>query len=297
MVQMRTLLKHYSKIIHKPPRQFGIMQEISMEVGPFMTQKKRNSASYACYRVIKWLVRVFYPRITVEGVENLPEEPCLVVGNHTQMHGPIACELYFPGNRYTWCAGQMMHLKDVPAYAFQDFWSGKPKWSHWFYKALSYLIAPLSVCVFNNARTIPVYRDARIITTFKSTVAKLTEGSHVVVFPEHAEPHNDIICDFQDRFIDIAKLYYKRTGKALSFVPMYIAPNLKKMYLGEPVRFDPDVPMDIERERICAYLMDTITRIAVELPRHRVVPYPNIPKKRYPYNRPEEEVSYEKTSG
>lgn len=267
-----------------------------MKAGSFMTQKKRNPASYACYRVIKWLVKVFFPRISVEGIENLPQEPCLVVGNHTQMNGPIACELYFPGNRYTWCAGQMMHLKDVPAYAFQDFWSGKPKWSHWFYKALSYVIAPLSVCVFNNARTIPVYKDARIITTFKSTVAKLTEGENVIIFPEHAVPRNDIICDFQDKFIDIAKLYYKRTGKTLSFVPMYIAPALKKMYLGEPVRFDPNMPMDTERQRICAYLMDTITQMAVKLPRHRVVPYSNIHKKEYPYNRPTEEGSYEKTS-
>ena len=262
-----------------------------------MTQKKRNPISYVCYQMVKWLVRVFYPRTEVIGTENLGEEPCLVVGNHTHMHGPIACELYFPGNRYTWCAGQMMHLKDVPAYAFQDFWSGRPKGSHWFYRVLSYLIAPLSVCVFRNANTIPVYRDTRIIATFKGTVERLSEGANVVVFPEHAVSYNQIVYDFQGRFIDVAKLYYKRTGKALSFVPMYIAPALKKMYLGRPVRFDPDAPMDLERERIRAYLMDTITQMAVELPRHRVVPYLNVPKKQYPYSRPAEEVNYEKTSG
>lgn len=289
--------KYFSKNIHKLFFGFGIMQGVSAKVGPAMSQKKRNPAGYVCYRIIKWLVWVFYPKITVEGVENLPEESCLVVGNHTQMNGPIACELYFPGNRYTWCAGQMMHLKEVPAYAFQDFWSGKPKWNRWFYKMLSYLIAPFSVCVFNNARTIPVYRDTRVITTFKSTVNKLTEGANVVVFPEHAVPHNHIICDFQDKFIDVAKLYYKRTGKAIAFIPMYIAPALKKMYLGKPIRFDPDAPMDLERKRICDYLMDAVTQMAVELPRHRVVPYLNVPKKQYPYNQLAEEGNYEKTSG
>ena len=167
-------------------------------------EKKKTSV---LYRIIKWLVWLFYPKMEVVGTENLPEEPAVIVGNHTQMNGPIACELYFPGNRYTWCAGQMMQLKEVPGYAFQDFWSRKPKWTHPFYKALSYLIAPLSVCVFNNADTIPVYRDARIITTFKKTVTRLTEGASIVVFPEHDVAYNHIVYEFQDRFIEVAKLY------------------------------------------------------------------------------------------
>lgn len=238
------------------------------------------------YRVIKWLVKVFYPKIEVVGAENLPQEPAVIVGNHTQMNGPIACELYFPGNRYTWCAGQMMHLKDVPAYAYQDFWSGKPKFTRPFYKLLSYLIAPLSVCVFNNAQTIGVYHDARILSTFKNTVKRLEEGASVVIFPENGEPYNHIITQFQDKFIDVAKLYYKKTGKELSFVPMYIAPKLKKMYLGKPIRFCAANPMDEERRRICDYLMTGITDIALSLPRHTVVPYRNIPKKDYPTNIP-----------
>ena len=245
------------------------------------------------YKVIKWLVKVFYPKIEVVGVDNLPDEPVMVVGNHTQMNGPIACELYFPGNRYTWCAGEMMHLKDVPAYAYKDFWSNKPKYIRWFYKLLSYIIAPLSVCVFNNAQTIGVYHDARIISTFKQTVQRLQEGSSVVIFPEHDVPHNHIICQFQDKFIDIAKLYYKRTKKELAFVPLYIAPTLKKMYLGKPIRFCAANPMEEERACICEYLMKEITEIAVSLPEHTVVPYNNVPKKDYPSNIPKE-GAYEK---
>jgi len=107
----------------------------------------------------------------------------------------------------------------------------------------------------------------------------------VIIFPECYEPHNHIVYQFQDKFIDVAKLYYKRTGKAVSFVPMYIAPALKKLYIGKPTVFNPDVPVDQERQRIAGYLMDEITDIAVNLPRHRVVPYPNLPKKAYPYNK------------
>lgn len=248
----------------------------------------KKTRSEPVFKCIKWLVKLFYPKIQLEGVENLPQEPCIIVANHSQMHGPIACVLYFLKNSYIWCAGQMMHLKEVPQYAFTDFWSGKPKWQHPFWKLVSYLIAPLCVCIFNNANTIGVYRDTRIISTFKNTVKALQEGAHVVVFPECYEPYSNIVNHFQENFTDVAKLYYKRTGKQLQFIPMYIAPNLKKMFIEKPIVYDNNNPEKEERTRICQYLMETITEKGRSLPPHTVVPYPNIPKKDYPSNIPNE---------
>lgn len=236
------------------------------------------------FRFIKYLVRLFYPKMEVVGLENLPDEHCAIIGNHTQMHGPIAGELYFPDNFYTWCAAPMMKLKEVPSYAYQDFWSQKPKALRPLFKLVSYIIAPLSVLIFNNARTIAVYRDNRILITCRESIAKLQTGNNIIIFPEQDKKHNHIVYDFQEGFVDIARLYYKRTGKKLSFVPLYIAPKLKKMYLGRPIKFSADTPVAEERRRICNYLMNEITNIAVGLPEHTVIPYRNIPKKYYPKN-------------
>lgn len=237
------------------------------------------------YLAIKWCVKTLYPKIRVEGLENLPEDGAIIVGNHCKMNGPISSELYAPGKHYTWCTGEMLELKAVPKYAYEDFWSGKPKWCRPFYKLLSYMIAPLSVCVFNNAETIGVYHDARIISTFRQTVKALQEGANVVIFPEHNEPYDHIISHFQEKFIDVAKLCYKRTGKTVSFVPMYLAPALKTMYLGKPVVFRPEAPMEEERTRIAGELMAAVSSMAQSLPRHRVIPYKNIPKRLYPFNK------------
>ena len=99
------------------------------------------------YKIIKGLVKLFYPRISVEGTENLPNEPLIVVANHTQMNGPIANELYFPGKKYIWCAGEMMQLKEVPTYAYQDFWSRKPNLSGGFIKPFPMSLRPFpSAC-------------------------------------------------------------------------------------------------------------------------------------------------------
>lgn len=257
----------------------------------------KRQLSYICFRIIRWTVRLIYPKINIEGLDNLPEGACVLVGNHCKTNGPIISELYIPGRHATWCAGEMLSLKEVPAYAYKDFWGGKPGYIRWLYKLLSYIIAPFCVCVFNNADTIPVYRDARLMSTFRETVNVLSEGYKVTIFPEHAKPHNHIVNDFQEGFVDVARMYYRKTGKALPFVPVYFAPALKKIFIGKAIYFEPSANKANERRRICDELMDSISRIAMGLPEHTVTPYLNIPKKDYPKNiKPEVNLSHEKSA-
>ena len=257
-----------------------------------MEKKKRKSIIFL---LICSIIRAIYKRPEFTGTENLPNEPCVIVGNHTQMNGPIIGELYFPGRHRTWCAGEMMHLREVPAYAYTDFWSFKPRWCRPFFRLLSYIIAPLSVIIFNNAATVPVYHDSRLISTYRRSIECLVGGESMIIFPEKNERRNNVIYAFQDKFIDLARFYYKKTGKALSFVPVYIAPEIGRTLIGRPTVFDPSRPIAAERERICAYLMDSITELAVSLPEHTVVPYRNVGRKNYPKNIPLEVYSDEKT--
>lgn len=246
--------------------------------------KDENGKKPVLYRLIKKLVWLFSPKYTLHGTENLPDAPCVIVANHCQMYGPIAAELYMPRPRFTWCIGEMMRREEVPAYAFQDFWSMKPRRTHWFYHLLSHLIAPLAEYVFTNAHTIPVYHDVRIVSTFRQSLERLAAGSDIVIFPECGETYNAILWQFQKNFVDVARLCYRRTGNTLLFVPMYIAPSLKSIYFGEAVPFHPQASIEEERARVSGALMEAITRLAIGLPRHTVVPYPNIPKRLYPQN-------------
>lgn len=233
------------------------------------------------YRFIRFMVWVFYPKLKVEGADNLPDEPAIIVGNHSQANGPIALQLYSPRQSYTWCISQMMHIKEVPAYAFEDFWSKKPKHTLWFYKFLSYVIAPIGSFIMTHADTIPVYKDKRVMHTFLESIDKLNSGADVVVFPECYDEHNNIVHEFQRGFVDVARLNYKRNNKVTPFVPLYLCPSLKKMIYGKPVYYNPEANPKEEAERICNELMDSITEIARSLPKHKVVPYNNVSKKYY----------------
>jgi len=256
--------------------------------------QKKNPVLFC---IIKGLVNFFYGKTEIVGLENLPEREAVLVANHAQMNGPIVGELFLPENCYTWCVGEMMNKKEVPEYAFRDFWSQKPKWTHPFYKVLSHIIAPLADYLFNYARTIAVYHDMRIMSTFRNSIKALQEGKNLLIFPEKDEKCNNILYRFQENFVDVAKLYYKKEGKELVFVPVYIAPRMRKIYIGEGISFCAENPIEEERKRMAQALSDEITKMARKLPEHVVVPYRNIPKKFYLTNKAVGEVPHEKAGG
>lgn len=236
------------------------------------------------YRIIRALVAFFAPVFKVEGKENLPKGAMVIVGNHSQAFGPIAAELYVPGDHYTWCISEMMEKDRVADYAFGDFWSKKPIPLRWFFRLFSYMIPPLAELVFTHANTIPVYRDKRVMKTFQISCDRLKENAAVVIFPEDYTEHNNIVHEFQRGFVHLGKYYYRQTKESLPFVPMYVCPKLKKLVFGKPIWYSSDNAGADEAERICNYLQDSISEIAYSMPRHRVVPYPNVSKRHYPYN-------------
>lgn len=233
------------------------------------------------YKTLKSIVKIFYKERIFLGLENLPKEPAIIVGNHAQIHGPITCECFYPRHKKIWTISQMMNKYEVPNYAYRDFWSNKPKCSKWFYKLISYVIALPSEYILTHADTLPVYKDARIIHTFKLTLKALHEGNDIIIFPECKMKYNHILNNFQENFIDVAKLYYKKYGKQLYFVPMYNSKELKTVIFGKPIIYDPSIPIAKERKIICKYLKEEITNIAISLAPHKVIPYDNVKKKYY----------------
>jgi hypothetical protein len=237
------------------------------------------------YKIFKFCVKIFYHSTRFLGKENLPNKPCVIVANHAQIHGPLAVELQFPREKYIWMTGEMAHFKGIPAYAMNDFWGYKKGVKRAFYKCLSYLCAPFFAFVHKNANIIDVYKDARVIKTFKNTVSALKDGADVVIFPESRELNNEFINKFYEHFVDVARVYYKATGEELTFVPMYNAPKLKVSIFGKPITYDHNQPAEKQREDICGYLSGEITRLGKNLPKHKIVPYDNVGRKNYKYSK------------
>ena len=62
---------------------------------------------------------------------------------------------------------------------------------------------------------------------------------------------------------------------------MYYSFELKKTIIGKPIKFNSQENIEVERKRICEYLMNEITALAKTLPVHKVVPFNNVDSKDY----------------
>lgn len=255
---------------------------LRLEVKRRTEKKKRNKR---IFRAVLKFVKMIWPKNELLGRENIPSEPCIIVANHAQIYGPVTGILYLPSNCHFWGAGELMSLKTASKYAYKDFWSQKSRHIRWLYKQLSYIAGPALYYIFHNVNMIGVYHDKRLMSTLKETQRALEKGGNIVIFPECYTKHNHIVYEFQGGFVDVARMYQQKTGKQISFVPVYFAPKLKKIVVGKPTKYNSESVRTQERDRICNYLMDEITKMAENLPLHTVVPYPNISKKDYPKSR------------
>ena len=250
-----------------------------------MNTPVKNKKQAASFRLLKLVVKLFYGKRKCIGLENFPKDAAIFVGNHAQIHGPITMECFFPDPKMVWCESRVIDKKEFYDYAMADFWGHKSPKIKWFFSLLTKMITPLFTWLFRSAFTVPVYRDMRVRHTFRESIGHLQNGTNIVIFAEKHQPYNHIVNEFQDGFVDLAALYYRRTGKCLCFVPFYHAPTLKKVVIGKPIPFEPEHPIEEERTRICDYLKNEITTLAEGLPVHKVTPYENIKRKYYPKNK------------
>ncbi len=240
--------------------------------------KKLKKKKGIVYTICAFFIKLFWKKPRYAGLENIPEEPCIFTGNHAQMHGPIINELYFPTDKVIWCDSPMFDKKAFPQYAYDNFFSGKPTRLQKFFV---FLLKPLVVKIFNRADALPVYRDMRIVKTYKMTTDCLDKGYNVVILPECPDEFNEITNKFNEYFVDVARMYYKNTMKGLSFVPMYYCKELRIMLFGKAITFNGLAQIEDERKRICDYLMQETTLLAKSLPIHKVIPFNSTQKKYY----------------
>lgn len=250
-----------------------------------MGAKKASLPSKILFKTLKFFAKIKYRNMEIVGIEKIQKPGTIIVANHAQLNGPIIAELFMPENCYIWANGQMTDFKEVPSYAMEDFFPYKKGWRRIFFKIASYLMAPILPCIMKNARAIPVYHDIRLAATIKNTVKKLSLGNNILIFPEKHEKQNNIVNQFREHFVDVARIYHKRTGKSLRFVPMYIAPKLDVCLFGDEIVFNPNEEIAIERHKICQHLTEEITRIGRKMPNHTVIPFDNISRKDYISNK------------
>ena len=225
----------------------------------------KHKHPYIIYHTVYFLFNVFVPKFKINYKQKL-EGLNIYVANHSKVFGVLFAAKWLRKDTRIWAEADLCFHKTAPRYMINNFFGGKK-----IYWPLAILLTPLIVGILRGAKVIPVYRDARLITTYKKTIETLKEGKNVLLFAENPERYNKYINDLNKGFVEVGRMINKYMKQDINFVPMYIAWTIRETGVGNPITFDNTNKYRDEVERITAYIKDEMTSLAESMPEHKVI--------------------------
>lgn len=228
---------------------------------------------YIYYKIMRGISRVAFPRAETVYEVQPGDEPAVFVCNHAAIRGPVMITLHFKRRHRAWAVSNTYDRKRAYSYAYHDVLMGECYRRKGIRRLLARVIAVMLPALVRCSDTIPVYHDRDIMKTFKQSVRTLEDGCDLVIFAESPARWSEYVCELQEGFVDLGRFWYRRSGKRLRFFPVYVEKKNAVISVGTPISYDPQEPIESQRERIAVYLRDNIDRLARQLPPHKPVPF------------------------
>lgn len=217
--------------------------------------------------LIFWIVYIFgkpFIRCKLMGKENLlkEDEARVFVANHYEIYGPIAIFLRFPYKFRPWVIDKLTTPESVEHHMGLGIYGKFPKYPMWLKKFVVKTLKNVVIYTLTKrAKGIPVSRDnpRSNVKTMQESIKTLESGKSIIIFPEETYVDSGV-GEFQTGFEHLAKYYWQKTGKKITFYPIFISQVNKKMYIEKPITFNPDNDPNEEKLAITTYLHDTMVK-------------------------------------
>ncbi|MGN1370244.1 MAG: hypothetical protein ACI4WX_15345 [Aristaeellaceae bacterium] len=209
------------------------------------------------FNFLSHVVSPFLPVKQAVFAEPIGDEPVIFLANHLGAVGPMYMAVTFPlrDNVRIWCNEGMMDEKLTVEYVRHDWWwKPESKLAPLYSATIPYAARAIVPKVLRSAPTIPVYRDARIMTTMRQSLKALKEGQHIVIFPELPDGYDSHAEKLQMGWLSLVSMYRRATGKDIRLVPVYIDQENHVFRVQKSITADPALPLSEQEERIERYL-------------------------------------------
>lgn len=199
-------------------------------------ERTRTWGIYGKYgRFARWLLRSLSHRYHAK--MEIPKEPVVYVCRHLNMHGPYTTIKWLPMELHP----MILHVffdkeenqRHLTEYTFSKRFGKEIK----KFSPLAWFMSRITPPLMHSLQAVPVYRDGlQTINTMKAGLAYLLKGENLIIYPDvqyTAGYETDV--EIYDGFLYMGDLYYRKTGKTLSFVPLVIDDDKRTITPGAPV--------------------------------------------------------------
>lgn len=232
--------------------------------------KRERKSVY--YKIASFFLHIMVPK--AKTVFEVPpgDDPAVFVSNHASVNGPLMVTFYFPRRHKTWVIADAVDKVHTQSYAYHDVLVGDSRRNFRFWKTIAWVvkIALPPILIYD---TIMVYRDKRVLDTFRKSVEALTQGSDIFIFGESTQRHSEYVNGIQPGFAGLGRMYRRKTGRNLKFFPVYLNKKNRLISVGRPIEFDPDMDPEEFKKSACTFIRDEIDRLGRSMKPHKPVPF------------------------
>lgn len=214
-------------------------------------------------RFARSLLRTFSPKYRCILPQN--REPVVYVCRHLNMHGPYTTLKWLPMELHPLVLHVFFDRKATVEHMRSYTFSARKGKQAKRFSLAAWVMGWVDPAIMHSLKAVPVYRGGlQSMTTVKTGVRYLMQGENLIVYPDIQYTDGyDQPSDIYDGFLYMGQLYFKKTGKPLSFVPLVIDDENRTITARQGVcvsDFRTDAPA------AAAYLKQAINRAPVHLP-------------------------------
>lgn len=190
-------------------------------------------------------------------------EPAVYICRHGNMRGPVLSVINLPLTIHPWVFHVFCEKKACYKHYSEYTFSVRFGWKKWSANLISRIISPSVVRLVNSVGAIPVYRNsARVMSTFRMSMDALSKGESLLIFPEvDYTAEGGEIGELYEGFLGLEKMYLKKTGKHLPFVPIHLSEKRREIILGEPVLFRDGVTFAEGRDEVIQKIQTALNEL------------------------------------
>lgn len=179
------------------------------------------------------------------------DEARVFIVNHYELVGPVTMYMSFPYRFKPWIIDKMMDeklVKQQMGLMVYNNYRGVPMILK---KAAVHTLGSLASFVMRHAGGIAVSREnlRANMRTFEISTRVLERGKNLAIWPELYYV-GEGVGRFQNGIEHFAKYHYKKTGKKITFYPIFVSKELRTIFVSDGLQYDPNsqVPQDIVSE-------------------------------------------------
>lgn len=214
------------------------------------------------FRALRLLARPFTFLHKRPSLKGLPD-PCVFICRHRNLRGPIFTMLHMNRQLRPWVFNVFCEKESCYRQYSSYTFSVRLKWDRARVESVARLGSRFVPFLMRSMGAIPVYRDMkRMRQTFNLSLQALLRGESIIIYPDvDYVDTSDTPGAMYTGYLMLGQMYYKATGKNLSFVPTDIRMKRRAILLGDPVEFDGAVKFGLARGRCAAEIQTELEKL------------------------------------